>query len=146
MTILRADIVSSLKFLWKGKGDLQFWQNLSPISIYYNPSPAVLRKCQLKFMEKWLNFALGNSKAELLKQATFSNSLTENYLNIYFINILKINSPNQYFLTLFGPQVEKFQFWTLKIRQSVVPFCLFVFLHCFNFYLWTNSKWGLKPY
>ena len=41
---------------------------------------------------------------------------------MYFTNILKINPPNQHFLTLFGPQVEieRFQF----LNPGTLPFCL----------------------
>ena len=74
-------------------------------------------KCQLKVTEKWLNFVLRNCRAGLFKQTIFSNSLTENYLIIYFTYILKIHSPNQYFLTLFGPQVERFQFLNPRILK-----------------------------
>ena len=35
----------------------------------------------------------------------------------YFTYILKIHSPNQYFLTLFGPQVERFQFLNPRILK-----------------------------
>ena len=105
-------------------------------------------------------FALGNCRAELLKQATFSNSLTENYLIMCFTNILKIDSPNQYLdqtwcksgIRTPGPWYlghgtpskfksgtqglpSKSKSGTPRLRSKFKSGNLIIFLHCLTYYV-----------